>query len=102
MEACKLWQQQLSSERQQQGSTARAPLNTQARKEGKRSTPAGARSNTRNRRADADYFEALAGEQRTEPGIEPRPRLSCGHKGPMNPAPPTGFTRPAPIWNWRE
>ena len=68
MEACKLWQQQLSSERQQQGSTASSPRSAQARKEGKRSTPAGARSNTRNRCAEADYFEALAGEQADSAG----------------------------------
>jgi hypothetical protein len=63
VEACRFWQQQRSTERQQQGSTARAPLNTQARKEGKRSTRAGARSNTRKRGAYADYFETPASEQ---------------------------------------
>lgn len=54
---------------QQQGSTASSPLNVQARKDGQRSSPAGARSNNRNRGADADYFEALAaGEQADSAG----------------------------------
>ena len=68
VKACKLWQQQLSTERQQQGSTARAPLNIQARKQGKRSTRAGARSNTRKRGAYADYFETPASEQEDRAG----------------------------------
>ena len=63
VEACHLWQQQLSTERQQQGSTASSPRNAHARKEGKRSTPAGARSNPCNRGTYADYFETPASEQ---------------------------------------
>lgn len=86
VEACKFWQQERrqirkgqnkqqlllqnrkrqqkrSTERQQQGSTAPSLLNSQPRKHGKPSPPAGARPNARNRGADADYFEKLAGEQ---------------------------------------
>ena len=61
-------QQKLSTERQLQGSSNRIQPNTQARKEGKFSTPSGTRSNTRNRGADAEYFESLSGEQGEQAG----------------------------------
>jgi hypothetical protein len=73
VEACKLWQKE---RRENQGKRRQIRkeqnkqklFNSQARKEGKRSTPAGARSNTRNRCAEADDFEALAGEQADSAG----------------------------------
>ncbi len=57
-------QQQPSEEWQQQGSTAQSPFNSPPSTPGNPSPMAGARSGSRKRGADADYFEALAaGEQ---------------------------------------
>ncbi len=57
-------QQEPGAEHQQhQGSSHRSQANAQDKSKPRPPAAAGSRSNTRNRGADADYFEALAGEQ---------------------------------------